>query len=85
VITVPTFTICPKHQNILKMGMKIHHITVETLKKEELVSTAKIMDILLTGALRNVLIDMKRRLSRDIISKPMPKKHLDQMEKNFKG
>jgi hypothetical protein len=51
----------------------------------ELVSTAKIMDILLTGALRNVLIDMKRRLSRDIISKPMPKKQLEQMEKNFKG
>jgi hypothetical protein len=27
---------------------------------------------------------MKRRLRRDIISKPMPKKHLDQMEKNIK-
>jgi hypothetical protein len=51
----------------------------------ELVSTAKIMDILLIGALRNVLTDMKRRLNRYIISKPMPKKHLDQMEKNFKG
>jgi hypothetical protein len=65
--------------------MKIHHVTVETLKNVELVSTAKIMDILLIGALRNVLIDMKRRLSRDIISKPMPNKHLDQMGKNFKG
>jgi hypothetical protein len=43
------------------------------------------MDILLIGALRNVLTDMKRRLNKDIISKPMPKKHLDQMEKNFKG
>jgi hypothetical protein len=50
----------------------------------ELVSTAKIMDILLTGALRNVLTDMKRRLSRNIIRKPMPKKHLDQIEKNIK-
>jgi hypothetical protein len=50
----------------------------------DLVSTAKIMDILLTGALRNMLIDMKRRLNRDIISKPMPKKHLNQMEKNIK-
>jgi hypothetical protein len=50
----------------------------------ELVSTAKIMDILLTSALRNVLIDMKRRLSRDRIGKPMPKKHLDQMEKKIK-
>jgi hypothetical protein len=43
------------------------------------------MDISLTGALRNVLTDMKRRLSRDMISKPKSKKHLDQMEKNFKG
>jgi DNA mismatch repair ATPase MutS len=84
-ITVPTFTICPKHQNILKMSMEIYHVTVETLKKVEHVSTAKIMDISLTGALRNVMTDMKRRLSRDIISKPMLKKHLDQMEKNFKG
>jgi hypothetical protein len=50
----------------------------------ELVSTAKIMDILLTGALRNVLTDMRRRLSREIIRKPMSKKHLDQMEKNIK-
>jgi hypothetical protein len=50
----------------------------------DLVSTAKIMDILLTGALRNVLIDMKRRLSRDRIGKPMPKKHLYQMEKKIK-
>jgi hypothetical protein len=65
--------------------MKICHVVVETLKKVEFVSTAKIMEILLTGALRNVLTDMKKRLSRDIISKPMPKKHLDQMEKNFKG
>jgi DNA mismatch repair ATPase MutS len=65
--------------------MKIHHVTIETLKNVELVSTAKIMDISLTGALRNVLTDMKRRLGRDIISKPMPKKHLDQMGKNIKG
>jgi hypothetical protein len=65
--------------------MKIHNVIVETLKKVELVSTAKIMDILLTGALRNVLTNMKRRLNKDIISKPMPKKHLDQIEKNFKG
>jgi hypothetical protein len=64
--------------------MKIHHVTVETLKNVELVSTAKSMDILLTGALRNVLIDMKRRLSRDRIGKPMPKKHLYQMEKKIK-
>jgi hypothetical protein len=64
--------------------MKIHHVTVETLKKVELVSTAKIMDILLTSALRNVSTDMKRRLNRDRISKSMPKKHLDQMEKNIK-
>jgi hypothetical protein len=64
--------------------MEIHHITVETLKNVELVSTAKIMDILLKGALRNVLIDMKRRLSRDRVGKPMPKKHLDQMEKKIK-
>jgi hypothetical protein len=64
--------------------MKICHVIVETLKKVELVSTAKIMATLLTGALRNVLIDMKRRLSRDRISKSMPKKHLYQMEKNIK-
>jgi hypothetical protein len=64
--------------------MKICHVTVETLKKVELVSTAKIMDISLTRALRNVLTDMKRRLSRDRISKSTPKKHLDQMEKNIK-
>jgi hypothetical protein len=64
--------------------MKIHHVTVETLKKVELVSTAKIMDISLTGALRNVLTDMKRRFGRDRIGKPMPKKHLDQMEKKIK-
>jgi hypothetical protein len=67
------------------MGMKIRDTIVETLKKVELVSTAKLMDILLVGALRNVWIGMRRRLSRDIIRKPMPKKHLDQMEKNFKG
>jgi hypothetical protein len=64
--------------------MMIRHVIVETLKKVELVSPAKIMDILLTGALRNVLTDMKRRLSREIISKPMSKKHLNQMEKNIK-
>jgi DNA mismatch repair ATPase MutS len=64
--------------------MKIHHVTVETLKKVEHVFTAKIMNISLTGALRNVLTDMKRRLNRDMISKPMPKKRLDQMEKNIK-
>jgi hypothetical protein len=45
--------------------MKIHHTIVETLKKVELVSTAKIMDILLAGALRNVLTDMRRKLSGD--------------------
>jgi hypothetical protein len=60
--------------------MKIRHVIVETLKKVELVSTAKIMDILLIGALRNVLSYMKRRLSRDIISKPMPKKLLNAEE-----
>jgi hypothetical protein len=27
---------------------------------------------------------MKRRLSRDRVGKPMPKKHLDQMEKKIK-
>jgi hypothetical protein len=48
--------------------MNIHHVTIETLKKVEHVSTAKIMEISLTGALRNVLTGMKRRLSRDIIS-----------------
>jgi hypothetical protein len=31
----------------------------------ELVSTAKLMDILLVGALRNVWIDMRRRLRKD--------------------
>jgi hypothetical protein len=64
--------------------MKIHHAIVETLKKVEIVYTAKIMDILLTCALRNVSTDMKRRLSRGRISKSMPEKHLDQMEKNIK-
>jgi hypothetical protein len=39
----------------MKMSMKICHVIVETLKKVELVSTAKIMDILLTGSLRNML------------------------------
>jgi hypothetical protein len=64
--------------------MKIHHVIVETLKKVELVSTTKIMDILLTSALRNMLTDMKRRLSRNRIRKSMPKKHSDQIEKNIK-
>jgi hypothetical protein len=45
--------------------MKICHAIVETLKKVELVSTAKLMDILLVGALRNVWIDMRRRLRKD--------------------
>jgi hypothetical protein len=54
--------------------MKIHHAIVETLKKVEIVSTAKIMDILLAGVLRNVLTDMRRKLSRDRISKSIPKK-----------
>jgi hypothetical protein len=63
--------------------MKIHHVIVETLKKVELVSTAKIMDILLVGALRNVWIDMRRRLNRDEISKSMHMKQSDQIrEKN---
>jgi hypothetical protein len=61
--------------------MKICHIIVETLKQVELVSTAKIMDILLTGALRNVLIDMKRRLSRDEISKSIHRKQSNQIKK----
>jgi hypothetical protein len=65
--------------------MKIHHAIVETLKKVEIVSTAKIMDILLAGVLRNVLTDMRRKLSRDRISKSIPKKPLDQMEKNIKS
>jgi hypothetical protein len=64
--------------------MKIHHAIVETLKKVEIVSTANIMDILLAGVPRNVLTDMRRKLSGDRISKPMPKKHLNQMEKNIK-
>jgi hypothetical protein len=63
--------------------MKIHHVAVETLKKVENVSTTKIMDISLTGALRNVLIDMKIRLNRGRIRKLMPKKHLDQKEENI--
>jgi hypothetical protein len=54
--------------------MKIHHAIVETLKKVEIVSTAKIMDILLAGVLRNVLTDMRRKLSGDRISKSIPKK-----------
>jgi hypothetical protein len=65
--------------------MKIHHAIVETLKKVEIVSTAKTMDILLAGALRNVLTDMRRKLSGDRISKSIPKKPLDRMEKNIKG
>jgi hypothetical protein len=65
--------------------MKIHHTIIETLKKVEVVSTAKIMDILLAGALRNVLTNMRRKLSGDRISKSIRKKHLDQMEKNIKG
>jgi hypothetical protein len=65
--------------------MKIHHTIIETLKKVEVVSTAKIMDILLAGALRNVLTNMRRKLSGDRISKSIPKKHLDQMDKNIKG
>jgi hypothetical protein len=56
------------------MSIKIHHAIVETLKKVELVSTAKIMDILLAGVLRNVLTDMRRKLSGDRISKSIPKK-----------
>jgi hypothetical protein len=67
------------------MGMKIQHAVIEILKKVELVSTAKIMDILLAGALRNMLTDMRRKLSGDRISKSIPKKSLDQMEKNIKG
>jgi hypothetical protein len=59
--------------------MKIHHVIVETLKKVELVSTAKIMDILLVGALRNVWIDMRRRLNRDEISESMHRKQSDQI------
>jgi hypothetical protein len=51
----------------------------------ELVSNAKTMDILLAGVLRNVLTDMRRKLSGDRISKSIPKKPLDQMEKNIKG
>jgi hypothetical protein len=54
--------------------MKIHHVIVETLKKVEIVSTAKIMDILLAGVLRNILTDMRRKLNRDRISKSIPKK-----------
>jgi hypothetical protein len=61
------------------MSLKICHTIVETLKKVELVSTAKLMDILLVGALRNVWIDMRRRLSRVKISKSMRKKCLDQI------
>jgi hypothetical protein len=67
------------------MRVKIHHAIVKTLKKVELVSTAKTMDILLAGVLRNVLTDMRRKLSGDRISKSIPKKPLDQMEKNIKG
>jgi hypothetical protein len=59
--------------------MKICHAIIETLKTMEIVSTAKLMDILLVGALRNVWIDMRRRLSRDRISKSMRKKCLDQI------
>jgi hypothetical protein len=40
----------------------------------EIVSTAKIMDILLAGVLRNILTDMRRKLSGDRISKSIPKK-----------
>jgi hypothetical protein len=64
--------------------MKIHHAIVKALKKVKLVSTAKAMDILLASALRNVLTDMRRKLGRDRISKSIPKKPLDQMEKNIK-
>jgi hypothetical protein len=64
--------------------MKIHHAIVETLKKVEIVSTAKILDILLAGVLRNVPTDMRRKLSGDRISKSIPKKPLDQMKKNIK-
>jgi hypothetical protein len=67
------------------MRVKIHHASVKTLKKVELVSIAKIMDILLAGALRNVLTDLRRKLSGDRISKSIPKKPLDQMEKNIKS
>jgi hypothetical protein len=59
--------------------MKICHAIIETLKTMEIVSTAKLIDILLVGALRNVWIDMRRRLSRDRISKSMRKKCLDQI------
>jgi hypothetical protein len=64
--------------------MKIHHAIVETLKKVEIVSTAKIMDILLAGVLGNILTDMKRKLSRD--NKQInTQEALDQMEKNIKS
>jgi hypothetical protein len=63
----------------MKMSMKICHVIVETLKKQA--STAKIMDILLTGSLRNMLIDMKRRLRRDEIRKSMHRKQSYKIKK----
>jgi hypothetical protein len=59
--------------------MKIRHTIDETLKKVELVSTVKLMDILLVGALRNVWIDMRKGINKDRISKSMYKKRLDQI------
>jgi hypothetical protein len=41
--------------------MKIHHVIVETLKKVELVSTAKIMDILLVGALKKRVAQYEKK------------------------
>jgi hypothetical protein len=68
--------------------MKICHAIVETLNKVEIVSTAKLTDILLVGALRNMWINMRRRLNRDEISKLMHRKQPDQIserEKMMKG
>jgi hypothetical protein len=65
--------------------MKICHAIVETLKKVEIVSTAKLMDILLLGALRNVWIDMRKRLNRDKISKSVHTKQAYQIREKMKG